>query len=164
MSTAKSQMIMPPNTLRQKMGGKLATVDMDALARAESALQSLSGQFQEWMEDEINKLVSAHGAAKAAGWSDQPMDTLYGHSHDVKGLAGTYEYPLVTRLAGSLCRLIETPAARVAARTLPALIDAHVEAMRLVVRDKLKPMDHPVGKALLTELETRTLELLAAKG
>lgn len=158
----KSQLITPPNVLRQKLGGKLPAADADALARAEMALQALSGQFQEWMEDEVNKLVAAHVAAKAAGLADEQLNRLYGHSHDVKGLAGTYEYPAVTRLANSLCRLIETPEARKAARTQPALIDAHVEAVRLMVRDQIKPIDHPVAVALMSELESRTLKLLAS--
>jgi hypothetical protein len=160
--SASPKVFNPPNMLKAKLGGRVAPIDADALARAEATLQSPSGQFQEWMEDELKKLVAAHVAAKADGWSDAAMDVLYGRSHDTKGLAGTYEYPLVTRLAGSLCRLIDKGAAREKARSAVSLIDAHVGAMQVAVRDQVKSMDHPVGTALLGELERRTADLIAA--
>lgn len=162
MSNGPVQFITPRNTLREKLGGKLPAVDPNALARAEAALKSLSGQFQSWMEDEVTKLETARIAAKAAGYSDEALVGVYGAAHDAKGMGTTYEYPLVTRLAGSLCKLLETETNRNLAAKAPGLIDAHVDAIRAAVRDLIKTDDHPVGRILANELEGRTFEVLKA--
>jgi hypothetical protein len=141
------------------VGAPLPAFDEAALKRAEAALASLSSEFQGWMEEEVTKLVEARDAARAAGWDDVSLDRLFGCAHDAKGLGATYEYPLVTRLAGSLCRLIETPAGKDVARKAPRLVDAHVEAIRATVRDKIKELNHPVARALLGELETQVDQL-----
>ncbi len=75
-------------------------------------------------------------------------------AHDLKGLGATYEYPLVTRIAASLCRLIDDPKTR---STAPmTLVDAHINAIKAVVRDDIKTDDHPMGRAIAVELETKT--------
>ncbi len=126
--------------------------DEDAIARAEAKLRDLSVEFDVWMAEEIDKLHHARLAAREAGWSDAALDALFAAAHDAKGLGATYDYPLVTEIAGSLCRMIETPEARLIARRRLPLIDAHVESMRAAVRDRVKTCDHPIGQALLREL------------
>jgi hypothetical protein len=159
MTSSPVQVMKPRNLLKEKVGSALPAFDEAALKRAEAALASLSGEFQTWMEEEVNKLVAARDAARAAGWDDASLDHVFGCSHDAKGLGATYEYPLVTRLAGSLCRLVETPAGKEAARKTPQLVNAHVEAIRATVRDRIKELSHPVARALLGELETQVDQL-----
>ncbi len=156
------QFIQPRNALRDKLGGKLPAVDPGALARAETALKSLSGQFQGWMEDEVVKLEAARAAAKTAGYVDRALLDVYAAAHDAKGMGATYEYPLVTRLAASLCKLLDTDKARALATRNPGLVDAHVDAIKAAVRDQIKSEEHPVGRVLANELESRTFELLKA--
>ena len=79
-------------------------------------------------------------------------------AHDLKGLGATYQYPIVTRIAGSLCKLIDE---KVRMQAPLFLVDGHIDAIRAVVRDKIQTDEHPVGKMLATELETRTAEHLA---
>jgi chemotaxis protein histidine kinase CheA len=162
MSQGPVQFIQPRNSLREKLGGKLPSVDPNALARAEAALKSLSGQFQDWMEDEVTKLETARTAAKAAGYTDKSLQDVFGAAHDAKGMGTTYEYPLVTRLAASLCKLLDSEATRALAAASPNLIDAHVDAIKAAVRDQIKSDEHPVGRVLANELEGRTLALLKA--
>jgi hypothetical protein len=38
------------------------------------------------------------------------------------------------------------------------LIDAHIDAIKAAVRDDIKDEDHPVGKVLVQELESRVKE------
>ncbi len=127
--------------------------DAAAVARAEEALQSLSGHFQGWLEEEVAKVQAARLEGAQTGWHDGSMESLLIAAHDLKGLGATYEYPLATLIAGSLCRLIETPAGRDAARAAPHLIEAHVDAIRAAARDRVKSNQHPVGNALLAALK-----------
>jgi hypothetical protein len=152
------EMITPPNMLKAKLGGALGPIDKNAIARAEAALAELSGEFQNWIEEEIVKLEASWTEAKAPGADRNAcLDKVFSQAHDLKGLGTTYEYPLVTRMANSLCKLVETEALRKAA-PMP-LIGAHVAAVRAAIRDQIKSDEHPVGKVLVEELEAQVLAL-----
>jgi hypothetical protein len=81
------------------------------------------------------------------------MENLYLRAHDLKGLGTTYGYQLITRIAGSLCRMIDDKEKR--ATTPLELVDAHIDAIRAAVRDDIKTDEHPVGRVLVEELERR---------
>jgi hypothetical protein len=152
---SKPQIIQPRNTLRAKIGGQMPAIDAAALARAEA-------EFQAWMEEEVAKMDVALAAGQEAGFDDASLEALYGAAHDAKGLGTTYEYPIITRIAASLCRLLETPEARARARGSISLVDAHVNAAKAAVRAKIKNVEHPTGKALVAELETRAMDIVKA--
>lgn len=152
------QMIQIPNKLGAKVGGagRLGAIDPAAIAKAEAALKSLSGNFAQWLADEISKLDGARQEVKTHGATVETMEALYLRSHDLKGLGATYGFPIITRIAGSLCRLIDDKEKRVGA-PMP-LVDAHIDAIKAAVRDDIKDDDHPVGKILVQELEARVAE------
>jgi hypothetical protein len=152
-------MIQVPNMLRMKVGARFGGMDPNAVAKAEAALKNLSGQFSQWLQDEIDKLEAARAAIRTQGVNTATADRLYLHAHDLKGLGTTYEFPLITRIAGSLCKLMDEPAMRVAAPMF--LVDAHIDAIRAAVRDNIRDTAHPVGRILADELEGRVLAYLA---
>jgi hypothetical protein len=159
---ASVEVIQVPNTLRMKVGSRFGGIDPSAVAKAEAALKGLSSQFAQWLQDEINKLEEARAAIKTEGMNRQTADRLYLHSHDLKGLGATYEYPLITRIAGSLCKLMDDQESRVASPMF--LIDAHIDAVRAAVRDQIRDTNHPVGRVLAEELERRVLAYLDEHG
>ena len=140
-------------------GGRLGAFDPAAIAKAEAALKSLSGNFAQWLQDEITKLEAARETVRTEGATPQTLDALYMRAHDLKGLGTTYGYPLITRIAGQLCRLIDDKSKRHQAPM--GLIDAHIDAIRAAVRDNIQTDEHPVGRALADELEARVAEALA---
>jgi hypothetical protein len=152
------QMIQVPNTLRLKVGGgnRLGMIDPGAIAKAEAALKSLSGNFAQWLQDEITKLEAARQQIRAEGPTYDNMESLYLRTHDLKGLGTTYGFPLITRIAGSLCRLIDDKDRRTSAPM--GLVDAHIDAIKAAVRDDIRAEDHPVGQVLVQELESRVAE------
>jgi hypothetical protein len=149
--TIPGQVIPAPNALRLKVGGKLGGIDPAAIAKAEAALKSLSGNFAEWLNDEVAKLEAARQRVRHDGLTPDASENLYLRAHDLKGLGATYEYPLVTRIAGSLCKLIDDPAKRAEAPLF--LVDAHIDAIKAAVRGGIQTDIHPVGRALVEELE-----------
>ncbi len=152
------QVIRPPNPLRAKVGG-FGGIDADAIAKAEAALKAMSAQFGQWLKDEIVKLDQAQADIRAKGYTPETAETLYFRAHDLKGLGTTYQYPLVTRIAGSLCRMMDDVDKRMQAPA--AILDAHIDAIRAVVRDEIQTDEHPVGRALAETLEARVAEHLA---
>ena len=146
------EVITPPNMLRVKVGGRVG-FDTKAIERAEAALNSMSGQFSEWLQQEITSLEACRQAARAEGLTGEAGEALYARAHDLKGLGTTYDFPIVTRMGASLSRLIETRELR---NIVPLpLVEAHVDAIKAAVRDGVKDVDHPVGAALVAELESR---------
>lgn len=155
-----AQFIQPPNTLRLKVGGsRFGGIDPAALAKAEAALANLSSQFDEWLNDELKKLDAARAEIQTHGYTNATAETLYLRAHDMKGLGGTYGYPLITRVAASLCKLTDEERVRMQAPVF--LIDAHIDAIKAIVRDQIKDENHPVGTALSSELERKVTAHLA---
>jgi hypothetical protein len=157
---AKAQITPPTNSLRPKLGGRFGGIDADAIAKAEAALKSLSGQFAQWLDDEIKKLDAARAAIQANGYTPETSESLYLRAHDLKGLGSTYEFPLITRIAASLCRLTDTPERRAQASLF--LIDSHIDAIKACVRDDIRNDSHPTGRHLAEELERRVAESQSA--
>lgn len=156
------EVITPPNALKAKVGGALPALDQKAIARAEAALQNMSVQFAEWIQEELARLTEAWAAYELAPGTPASRNELHRRAHDLKGLAPTYGYPLVGRICASLCKLtgdehgdLQAPA---------ALLKAHVDAAKAAVIGKIMGADHPVGLALAGELEAQTKALIAAKG
>ena len=150
-----AQVIRPPNTLRMKVGGGFG-INADAIAKAEEALKAMSAQFSQWLNDEVVKLDQAQADIREQGYTPQTAEALYFRAHDLKGLGTTYEYPLVTRIAGSLCRLLDDADTRMNAPVV--VLDAHIDAIRAVVRDEIKTDDHPTGRVLAETLEAKVAE------
>ena len=138
---------------RFKFGG----LDAGAIARAEAALKSLSSNFTQWLADEITKLDAAREQVRQQGVTPESMENLYLRAHDLKGLGTTYGYQLITRIAGSLCRMIDDKEKRAA--TPLELVDAHIDAIKAAVRDDIRSDEHPVGRVLVVELERRVTEM-----
>lgn len=128
----------------------------DAVDRADDALRAMSGSFQEWVENEVGRLQSARLAAEQGAWSSEAMEPLLLAAHDLKGLGATYDYPITTQLAASLCRLIETEAGRACVRADPALAAAHVDAVRAAVRGKIKTDADPSAARCCARLRRKS--------
>jgi chemotaxis protein histidine kinase CheA len=123
------------------------------VAKAEAALAAMSVNFEEWLQAEIARLNSAMSLVQAEGRSEANMETLYHRAHDLKGLGATYGYPIISQIAGTLCRLIDKPEKRL---TSPlALVEVHVEAIKAAVRNKITTDENEVGRALVQELEAK---------
>ncbi len=133
--------------------------DEEAIARADKTLEAMSGSFEQWLDADVRNLQAARTAAEGANWSVTSLASLFATAHDLKGMGATYGYPIVTQIAASLCRLIETDAGKQAAAAHPALVCAHVDAIRAALRDGMKSDEHPVGKALLQALDAQVAAL-----
>ena len=152
------EIINPPNMLRVKVGGRLPAADPEAIQRAEKALEQLSTEFGDWLGEEVEKLEAALARAKTEGLEGEAGDALFTVAHDLRGLGTTYEFPLVTRIAASLARLIETEEKR--SGVPMALAEAHVHTIRAALNQNIRDDSDKVGQQLAEELETRVIQLV----
>ncbi|ESQ74022.1 Hpt domain-containing protein [Asticcacaulis sp. AC402] len=154
----KAQIIQVPNTLRAKVGGRLGALDAESIAKAEAALADLSTQFDSWLLEEVKKLEDVQATIKVEGLNASNVEQLFYRAHDLKGLGTTYGFPLITRICGSLCKLMDDESKRAEAPRV--LVEAHLDAVRAIVRDQIKAENHPMGRVLAEALEQRVKEHL----
>src|SRR6201996_4672930 len=152
------ELFMPPNMLKAKAGSGPGGLDMAAVKRAEQAMETLKSEFADWLADDVGVLVAARPR-----YGQQPdADTraaLLRKAHDIKGQAATFNYPLIARVAGSLSRMISA-LPQTAAVPLN-LVDAHVDAITVIHKNKLQTTDDRTAQALCAALDARVDELLA---
>ena len=151
------ELFMPPNMLKAKVGGTFVGIDMAAVNRAEAAMDALKSEFADWAQDDVRRLVAARDAF-AANPDLAARAGLLRAAHDMKGQAATFNYPLIARVAGSLSHLIHDLPEH--AELSLGLVDAHVNAIHVIYRDKVMDMSNKVALALSEELEARVAETL----
>lgn len=153
---AKALLIERPNTLKPRLAGPL---DESLARRAEQAVAALSGDFRKWLDSLITELVNARGKLGAQPSARAATTGLYALALEIKSLGEMYGYPLLTRFAHSLCRLLlRLPGGQVAP---VVLIDAHLDAMRAALRAEMTAADNPAGLLLAAELEKQVNDLIA---
>ena len=160
MATAKkAEVIIPPNTLQLKVGtssGKI-TLDTSILKRAEKAMEDLRQEFSGWLAQDIEALYKAF-ADFAKNPKPDNAGVLFRAAHDLKGQATTFEYPLIARVAASLARLMDGLDSWDAA-PLP-LVAAHIDAIHVIHRDRIKDISNIMALTLTEELEGRVVKTL----
>jgi chemotaxis protein histidine kinase CheA len=143
------EIFMPPNILKAKVGGS-GGLDPQAIKRAEAAMEELKVEFANWIIEDVNRLVETRDEYETQVDHDR-LGNLYRAAHDLKGQAATFDFPLVARVASSLCKLTDDTSHGI---HLPlTLIDAHVDAIKVIVRDQVKDPSNRVATILAVELE-----------
>ncbi len=155
--------IDPPSPLGQRVTaiGPDAGLDMDKVKRAEMALTMLSGQFDGWMAEEVDKLDTAIAACRAGQNGDGDIATVFRAAHDLKGQGKTLGFPLAARAAASLTSLLET-APDPTRDVIWLLVEEHLKTIRAIVAENVRGEDHDVARTLVGELEAVTRKALAA--
>jgi HPt (histidine-containing phosphotransfer) domain-containing protein len=126
--------ITQPNPLRKVLRRVIAEKDLDdPVARAEEALAGLSGEFEDWMRVEADRLSAAYGSILKGGFSTKASEELFRAAHDIKGDAATFGYPSAAAAAESLCRVIEH--APDLEKVPPELIKHHINAIQAIVQN-----------------------------
>ncbi|GLK75814.1 histidine kinase [Methylopila jiangsuensis] len=150
--------LRPPNALKERSAQPATRGDrsgLEAVSRAEHALELLSAEFDGWMTAEIERLESARKAYDAQRDAANEA-ALYRSAHDLRGQAATFGFPLVGEIADGLCLLMETlgPAA-----PQPHL-DRHVEAMRALVREDVRGRHLPLAMEIVDGLARLRADIL----
>jgi hypothetical protein len=153
------ELFMPPNMLKAKVGGGPGGLDLAAMQRAEDAMAALESEFGDWIATDVMALADARQR-----YSETPdaaaRGALLRTAHDIKGQAPTFHYPLIARVASSLSRMIgELPSSAV----IPLnLVDAHVNAIQVIHKNKMQDTNDRTAQALCAELDARVDEVLAS--
>jgi chemotaxis protein histidine kinase CheA len=149
------EIFMPPNILKAKVGS--GGIAASALQRAEQVIEELKEEFEEWIEKDVEQLVRTHEAFEARR-TEANLARFYRAAHDLRGQAATFDFPLVARIANSLANLTEEAGSGSSLPTV--LVEAHVDAIKVIIRDKIKDPTDATGIELARELEGKTAAYL----
>lgn len=162
---ADHTVIVPPNRLKTKAVSRVgdsAEIAMDPIARAETALGQIKGEFRNWMSAECDTLESVRATIHAEGTNEESIERLFNAAHDIVGHASVFGFPLAGKIADSLCRLISRSSEPV--KVPAALIDAHVDSVRAVVREGVHEANNRTGTEIYERLAKLTDAYLMKAG
>ena len=154
--------IEPPDFLKKKVvkgeGLDWKTID----AKAQATLETMQSSFLDHLRREIARMDEAMQRALSQGPSEclAALRELYEISHNLRGQGGTFDYPLITAICGSLCNFIEQTE-RFEKIHLEA-IEIQLSAIKAVVAGEIVGDGGPAGRELLTSIEE--LVVKARKG
>lgn len=154
MSEETARIIRPNLTLNSKVTvGGPGAVDEATLERAEKVIESMADDYLKWAKDDLAKLAKAFAELKAGGGDTaKQLDAIFSVSHDIKGQGGSFDYQLMTTIGNQLCRFIESLKGKAGAPEVE-VIELHVNALQVVMAQRLKKDGGPIGKKLLSGLE-----------
>jgi HPt (histidine-containing phosphotransfer) domain-containing protein len=145
--------IHQPNMLRRKVGRLV--VDAAALERAEAALRALAVSYPEELQRGAKAAQAAWEVWSAALDDATLRQALASIVHDIKGQAGSFDFPLATEIARSLGIVLRNNAERIAA--LRPVVEAHLGALQAVASQGITGDGGAQGAALIAGLR-KTLE------
>jgi len=158
----------PPDRLRSKVSDQGATLS-EKLTKAEDTIRQLSADYPTWALEDLSRLESVLAKIESENeLPDQAGDTpakpplreAYRISHDMRGQGGSFGYPLMTHIATSLCRFIDT--LETTDKPARAILSAHTAAMRAILINKVSGDGGPLGQRIVTGLEQATANYAAS--
>lgn len=152
------EIIERPNVLKAKVG-KQVPVDLAALARADAVIESFKESYDARVARELEDMEALFTEMKLTKRFN--LRRILIASHEVRGEAGTYGYPLLSAISQSLCELLPQ-ISNPSALQLEA-IDAHIKAMRTIVRHKIMDDGGDLGKQVVKSLVAVVKKLKTAQ-
>lgn len=145
----KAEIIRPPS-LSQKVPKIGGPNQEEALRRADKVMESIAGEFQDLLGDELSALDALMAEYKNSP-TDAVLDKLFRRIHNLRGQGTTMGFPLITRIGTSFCRyIIERNPDRPI--NVP-LIQQHLQALNIVLKEKLAQDGNQISIQVAAALE-----------
>ena len=126
--------------------------DEDLLSEAEEALNEMAEDYPDWVMSVIDELFEVHrrcvdDEVNRKGY----FERINSIAHDMKGQGGTFGYQLITDFAEGLYGF--TSAGAGLSDDHVEIIKAHIDAMRVVIRERIEGNGGDIGGELKKGLE-----------
>ncbi|NIA71025.1 response regulator [Pelagibius litoralis] len=147
----------PANKLRDKLGPNAlrGQIDFDPLViqAAEERIQELVGDYSTWVRNYLDSMTDSHNALRqGAKETKHHVLNINQIAHELRGQGGIFDYPLITAFGKSLYEATIDTNAKITENRL-MLVEAHIDAIRLVFTEKVRGKGGEVGGALLKDIE-----------
>ncbi len=143
------------NRLKEKTLGLskgIGAISPETLAAAEAALEQMSEDYPDWVSGLIGKMTEQHSRCVDTPENRRDFFEEINHiAHDMKGQGGTFGYPLITDFSESLENFTSTR--NDIDDRMVELVKAHIDAMRAVIKGRVKGDGGEIGKQLTISLQ-----------
>lgn len=127
------------------------------LARAQAAVADLAKNYGASTLADLDRCAALLQTARdTPGQRAAAVKDLYNIAHNIKGQGSSFGYPLVTRIAHSLCTLVRQERAFSDADL--GIVQAHLDALRLILTKEIKGEGGEVGAKLAARLENMVIK------
>lgn len=140
-----------PKTIRNRVG-KGFEFDDETIAEVQRELEQWSEDFVDWTKIHVKKLDAALAKCAMVDTKGRHgiLEEINHHAHELRGLGGTFGFPLVTTVSMSLFDL--TLGKVTPTDECLSLIKTHVDTLRAVIRENVRGEGGPIGQELVQEL------------
>lgn len=146
-----------PRSLKQKLSGGGGgspddpPFDPKLIEAAEQKIANMEGDYADWVANSIEELIQAHHRAlEEPERGVHHLGTINQIAHELRGQGGIFGYPLMTQFGKSLYDVTgDEP--QISSQLLD-LIDAHIDLIKVVTKQKVKGDGGEVGQQLLKSL------------
>ncbi len=149
----------PNNRLREKLGGNARDIvhfDPLIIEAAQERIKKLVGDYADWAKRYIDSMAGSLKALEVDGWPEagnaKHIANINRIAHELRGQSGTFDYQLVTAFGKSLYKATLDSDMEITEDRLK-LVEAHIDAIRTVFRNRVQGDGGQVGKALLREID-----------
>ena len=135
-----------------KMDNDDITFDEDLMEKAMAVLDDMAEDYPDWVSGLIQQLADVHRrCVDTPEQRFQHFEQLHAIAHDMRGQGGTFGYPLMSNFADGLYDF--TGVSTGTSDKNVEIIKAHVDAMRLVIKDRISGDGGDIGSQLKLGLE-----------
>lgn len=153
----RENLVIPSaNLLRVRLGVKSEAdfeIDPEKLQQAEAALEALYESYPAWVTPDVDRmarlLTEMTGLSAKAQASH--LEEIFDLAHNIKGQGLSFGYPLMTRIGESLCGFLRKKRAMDDATF--RLIEAHIQAMQVVLRERIQDEKEPLAMQTVFALQ-----------
>jgi len=146
------------NKLREKtlglapMNDDEITFDEELMEKAMAALEEMSEDYPDWVTTLIEQLADVQRrCVDTPEQRFQHFEQLHAIAHDMRGQGGTFGYPLMSNFADGLYDF--TGVTTATSDKNVEIIKAHIDAMRVVIKERISGDGGDIGTQLKTGLE-----------
>ena len=146
------QFIKPPNNMmKAKIGDGRVKLDSEAIQRAEARIKKSGRNFPMWAQGDLDGIDQALAAArKYPDQQEECIMQIFRRSMELKALGGSFGYDLISQVGDSLKKYTES---RSEANPRDVeIIDAHVNAIRVVLAKDIRGEGGELGRAIVDSL------------
>jgi hypothetical protein len=157
-SSGSAEFVTPPNYLKMKVGA--GGIDKEALKEAEIAIQVLGHKmYAKWADDDLGRMRASFEELKQTNLEDpDSVKKMLRICWDMKGLGGTFGYPLVTTITHYLSNYLEHCLNSEQAQVSTAVVSPHIDALYVVLSQKISGDGGAIGRELVSGLEKVVLK------
>lgn len=149
---SEAKLITAPNKLKEKVGS--GGLPPHVLEQASRAVEEFCRNVDFSAETrEVMTAIKAHMQEAEGDPANcaKPLGHIFDIAHELRGQAATFEFPMVTRIASSLCRF--TTERDKLSRIELDITRVHVDAMLRVIKDNVRGNSDRLAQQIIAGLE-----------